>query len=185
MTTAIQGIPLKTITGEDASLADYAGKTVLVVNVASKCGLTPQYEGLERLHQRYRDRGFAVLGFPANDFKEQEPGTDAEIVEFCRTNFSVDFPMFSKIAVTGPDKHPLYAELIAARPHRVPNPDPAFRDKLASLGIPVETEPELMWNFEKFLIGPDGEVIERFAPDVAPDHPLVVSAVEAALPVSA
>ena len=115
MATAVQSVPLKTIQGQDASLNDYAGKVVVAVNVASKCGLTPQYEGLEQLYSKYKDRGLVVAGFPANDFGGQEPGTEAEIQQFCTTNYGVDFPMFSKIQVTGPDKHPLYAPDAAAR----------------------------------------------------------------------
>jgi len=116
MATAIQEIPLKTIDGGDSSLGAYSGKVLLVVNVASKCGLTPQYEGLEKLFETYTDKGLVVLGFPANDFGAQEPGTDAEIADFCTTNFSVAFPMFSKISVVGDDKHPLYRELTSAAP---------------------------------------------------------------------
>ncbi len=120
MTATIKDIPLKRITGEDATLGAYDGKVLLIVNVASKCGLTKQYEALEALHTRYRDQGFSVLGFPANDFNGQEPGTDEEIAQFCTTNFSVDFPMFAKIAVTGDDQHPLYAALTSrpAESHR-------------------------------------------------------------------
>ena len=114
--TDIQQIPLKTIKGADASLADYAGKVVLVVNVASKCGLTPQYEGLEKLYRAYKDKGLVVAGFPANDFGAQEPGSNEEIATFCTTNFGVEFPMFEKIVVTGPEKHPLYAALTGAGP---------------------------------------------------------------------
>src|ERR1700761_1799577 len=116
MATAIQDIPLKTITGEDSSLGRYAGKVLLVVNVASKCGLTPQYEGLEALYRKYRDQGLVVLGFPANDFAGQEPGSNEEIAAFCSTKFSVDFPLFEKITVKGESAHPLYRELIAQRP---------------------------------------------------------------------
>src|SRR5947209_4180578 len=111
MVQALQSIPVKTITGGDSSLGDYAGKVLLVVNVASACGLTPQYEGLEALYRQYRDQGLEVLGFPANDFGAQEPGSDDEIATFCTTKFGVDFPMFSKLVATGPDKHPLYAAL--------------------------------------------------------------------------
>ena len=118
--TAIQDIPLKTIAGKDGSLADYAGQVLLVVTVASKCGLTPQYAGLEALYEKYRDDGFVVLGFPANDFAGQEPGTDAEIADFCDTKFGVKFPMFSKIAVTGADQHPLYKAMTQSLACRTP-----------------------------------------------------------------
>ncbi len=177
----LQAIPLNRIDGGEARLGDYAGKVLLVVNVASKCGLTPQYEGLERLYGDYRDRGLVVLGFPANDFRGQEPGSDAEIAEFCKLTYDVDFPMFSKIKVTGPDKHPLYAALIDAHPNVTSATGGAMRDRLEGHGIAPNPEPELLWNFEKFLVGRDGKVIGRFSPDTAPDHPLLVSAIEAAL----
>lgn len=180
MTTDIQSIPVKTIEGADASLSDYAGKVALVVNVASKCGLTPQYEGLEKLYSEYRDQGMVVLGFPANDFGAQEPGTNEEIVDFCTTNFSVDFPMFSKIVVSGPDKHPLYAALTAAAPKASGDPE-SFRNRLKGFGMTPNPEPEVLWNFEKFLVGRDGAVIARFAPDTTPDDPALVAAIEGAL----
>jgi len=180
MTQALADIPLKTIRAEDASLADYAGKVALVVNVASKCGLTPQYEGLEALYRTYRDKGFVVLGFPANDFGAQEPGTNEEIVSFCTTNFAVDFPMFEKMTVVGPHKHPLYAALTTAAP--VARGDAAgFRERLKGYGMTPNPEPEVLWNFEKFLIGKDGAVIARFAPTTTPDDPELVGAIEAAL----
>jgi len=162
--TALADIPLKTIRGADASLGDYAGKVLLVVNVASKCGLTPQYEGLEKLYGDYKEDGLVVLGFPANDFAGQEPGTNGEIENFCTTNFGVDFPMFEKITVKGEDKHPLYAELIA---------------ESASPGE------EIAWNFEKFLVSRDGHVVRRFSPRTTPDDPDLVAAIEAALSGSA
>lgn len=173
-------IPLKTINGKESSLADYRGKVLLVVNVASKCGLTPQYEGLEALHRAYRDRGFAVLGFPANDFAGQEPGTDEEISAFCTTNFGVDFPMFSKIAVTGEGKHPLYAALTQAKREKQGDAD-SFREKLRGFGMTPTEDPEVLWNFEKFLIARDGSVAARFTPDTTPDDPELVAAIEAEL----
>jgi glutathione peroxidase len=180
MTDALTDIPLKTITNDDASLGDYAGKVALVVNVASKCGLTPQYEGLEKLYEAYQDRGFVVLGFPANDFAGQEPGTDAEIAEFCETKFAVDFPMFSKITVTGADKHPLYAALTHAAPVAQGDAE-GFRERLRGYGMTPNAEPEVLWNFEKFLIARDGSVAGRFAPTTTPDDPALVEAIEAAL----
>ncbi|MGF7170214.1 glutathione peroxidase [Sphingobium xanthum] len=162
--TALADIPVKTIKGDDASLGDYAGKALLVVNVASQCGLTPQYEGLEKLYRDYKDDGLVVLGFPANDFAGQEPGSNEEIATFCTTNFGVDFPMFEKITVKGEDKHPLYAELIAESD----NPDA-----------------EISWNFEKFLISRDGHVVKRFSPRTVPDDPELIAAIEAALSGSA
>lgn len=177
--TALTAIALKTIQGADATLADHAGKVLLIVNVASKCGLTPQYEGLEGLYRAYRDQGLVVLGFPANDFAGQEPGSNDEIAEFCTTNFSVDFPMFEKLVATGPDKHPLYAALTAAMP--AARNDGAFRERLKGYGMEPNPAPELLWNFEKFLIGRDGAVVARFSPDTAPDDPALVAAIEAAL----
>jgi glutathione peroxidase len=180
MTDALTDIPLKTITNQDASLGDYAGKVALVVNVASKCGLTPQYEGLEKLYESYQDRGFVVLGFPANDFAGQEPGSDAEIADFCTTTFAVDFPMFSKITVTGADKHPLYAALTQAAPVAQGDAE-GFRERLRGYGMTPNPEPEVLWNFEKFLIARDGTVAGRFAPTTTPDDPALVGAIEAAL----
>jgi glutathione peroxidase len=175
----LHDIPLQTIEGRAASLADYAGKVLLIVNVASKCGLTPQYEGLERLYETYRDRGLVVLGFPANDFAGQEPGSDAEIADFCTTNFGVAFPMFSKITVAGADKHPLYRELTAAAP--VALNDDSMRARLKGFGMEPNPRPEVLWNFEKFLIGRDGKVAARFAPDTAPEDAAMVAAIEAQL----
>ncbi len=179
--TTIQDIPLKTIAGAEDNLANHAGKVLLVVNVASKCGLTPQYDGLEKLHAAYRDRGFEVLGFPANNFGAQEPGTDAEIAEFCSLTYDVDFPLFSKISVVGEDKHPLYAALTEAQPVATSTNGGDMRERLAGYGIKPNPEPEILWNFEKFLVGRDGEVIERFAPDTVPDDPALVAAIERAL----
>lgn len=178
MTTPLQSIPLKTITGDDTDLGAYAGKVLLIVNVASKCGLTPQYEGLEKLYEQYRDRGLVVLGFPANDFGAQEPGSNEEIQTFCQTNYNVQFPMFAKIAVTGEQQHPLYSALIAAQPRATNKPDSDFRAKLASYGIQPKHESDVLWNFEKFLVNRKGEVVARFAPDITPNDPLIVEAVE-------
>lgn len=187
-TPSLFDVPLRQITGEAATLAPYRGKVVLVVNVASMCGLTPQYEGLERLYSTYRDRGLVVAGFPANDFGAQEPGSNAEIASFCAGTFGASFPMFEKVAVTGPDKSELYALLIAAQPEATPG-DAGFRaglDKfLASRNEKTLPPPEILWNFEKFLIDPEGKVIARFAPDVQPEDPRIIAAIEAALPHSA
>jgi glutathione peroxidase len=181
MATSIYEIPVKKISGEGASLGEYAGKVVLVVNVASRCGLTPQYEGLEALYERFKGQGLVVAGFPANDFKAQEPGTDEEILTFCTSNFGVKFPMFSKITVVGEDKHALYAALIAAQPHAVSLSTPTLREKHIGWGIPTNDEPEILWNFEKFLVNREGAVVKRFAPDTAPDAPELIKAIEAEL----
>jgi glutathione peroxidase len=179
--SALQEIPVKTIDGKPSSLKDFAGQVLLVVNVASKCGLTPQYDALEPLYEKYRAQGFAVLGFPANDFGAQEPGTDAEIGQFCRTSYGVKFPMFSKIAVTGAEQHPLYRSLVAAQPTAMQKAGSDFRGKLAGYGIKPKNEIDVLWNFEKFLVGRSGEPVARFAPDVTPDDPMVVNAIEAEL----
>ena len=181
MPTPIQGVPVKTITGEQTSLGDYAGKVLLVVNVASKCGLTPQYEGLEKLYADKRDSGLVVLGFPANDFGAQEPGTNEEIKDFCTTNFGVDFPMFAKIAVTGDQQHPLYKALTDAYPKATSTSGQDFRARLQGYGMTPNPEPGVLWNFEKFLIDKKGDVIGRFAPDTAPDDPALVAAIDKAL----
>jgi glutathione peroxidase len=176
--TTIQDIPLKTIAGQDDSLANHAGKVLLVVNVASKCGLTPQYNGLEKLYAEYREQGFEVLGFPANNFGAQEPGTDAEIAEFCSLTYDVDFPLFSKISVAGEDRHPLYAALTAAQPDAISTNGGEMRERLAGHGITPNPEPEILWNFEKFLVNRGGEVVARFAPDTKPDDPAIIAAIE-------
>jgi glutathione peroxidase len=173
-------IPVKTIGGELTTLAQYRGKVLLIVNVASKCGLTPQYTALEGLYHDYRDKGLTVLGFPANDFAGQEPGTDQEIAKFCSTDYAVSFPMFSKIVVTGDTKHPLYTELISAQPSHVHH-DAGFRDNLHGYGLTTHPLPEVLWNFEKFLVGKDGAIVARFAPDMPPNDPRITSAIEKAL----
>jgi glutathione peroxidase len=178
--TTIQQIPLTTISGQAANLGDHAGKVLLIVNVASQCGLTPQYEGLENLYEQHRASGLEVLGFPANNFGAQEPGTDAEIAEFCSTKFSVAFPMFSKISVVGDDQHPLYAALTKAVPRAAGDPD-SFRDRLTGFGMTPNQDPDVLWNFEKFLVARDGTVVGRFAPTVTPDDPDLVAALEAEL----
>lgn len=162
MPPALREIPLRRIDGAAATLADFDGKVALVVNVASECGLTPQYAGLQALYDRYRDRGLVVLGFPANEFGAQEPGTNAQIAQFCTQRFAVTFPMFEKIVVKGAGQHPLYQALTAARPSG-------------------EGDNAIRWNFEKFLVNRRGEVVGRFAPQVAPEDPALVAAIEAEL----
>ena len=159
----VHEIDLLTIAGEPATLGDYAGQAVLVVNVASKCGLTPQYAGLQRLHDRFAERGLVVAGFPCNQFYGQEPGTPEEISEFCSVNYGVTFPLFAKIDVNGPGRHPLYAELTRTA------------DAEGKAG-------DVQWNFEKFLVAPDGSVAARFRPATEPEAPEVVAAIEAVLP---
>jgi glutathione peroxidase len=160
---SLYDIPLHTLSGEETSLAQYKGKVVLVVNVASQCGLTPQYEGLEHLQERYADRGFTVLGVPCNQFGGQEPGTAEEIQTFCSTTYGVSFPMLAKTDVNGEDRHPLYAELT-----QTPDADGQAGD--------------VAWNFEKFVLSPDGSVLGRIRPRTEPESDEVVSLIEANLP---
>ena len=160
---SIYDIPLKTLSGEDTSLADHKGKALLIVNVASKCGLTPQYTGLEELQKTYADRGFSVLGFPCNQFRGQEPGTAEEIAEFCSATYGVTFPLYEKIDVNGEERHPLY-DVLTEKP-----------DAEGAAG-------DVIWNFEKFLVSPDGTIVERFRPMVTPEDPALVAAVESSLP---
>jgi glutathione peroxidase len=152
-------IPVHTLSDEPSSLAAFEGKTVLIVNVASKCGLTPQYEGLEALQKRYEDRNFSVVGFPCNQFMGQEPGTAEEIQTFCSTTYGVSFPLYEKIDVNGENQHPIYAELTK------------------STDVDGHTG-DIRWNFEKFLVGPDGSV-QRFSPQVEPEDPALIAAIEA------
>jgi glutathione peroxidase len=160
---ALRDIPVNTLAGEPSSLGALDGKTLLVVNVASKCGLTPQYTGLEELQKTFADRGFSVVGFPCNQFGGQEPGSAGEIAEFCSATYGVSFPMFEKIDVNGPGQHPIYAELTATA------------DAEGEAG-------DIQWNFEKFLIGADGAVLARFRPMTTPEDPALVAAIEANLP---
>jgi len=178
---SIYEIPVQKINGDAASLTEFKGKVLLIVNVASKCGLTPQYEGLEDLYEQYRGQGLVVAGFPANDFKSQEPGTNDEIQSFCTMNYGVKFPMFSKITVVGANKHPLYSALIASQPKAISVSEVPFREKLKGYGIDTNADPEILWNFEKFLVGRDGTVVKRFAPDTAPDAPELIAAVQTEL----
>ncbi|MGV3510498.1 MAG: glutathione peroxidase [Novosphingobium sp.] len=180
MATDLAAIPLNRIDGSPDTLGNHAGKVLLVVNVASKCGLTPQYEGLEALYQAKAGSGFEVLGFPANDFGAQEPGSHEEIAEFCKLNYGVTFPLFAKADVTGPAKQPLYAALTEAAPTKQ-GPAEEFRERLKGYGMTPTEDPEVLWNFEKFLIGRDGKVAARFAPGVTPDDPALVTAIEAEL----
>ena len=184
--TSLYDLPLNRITGEATALSSFRGKVLLLVNVASKCGLTPQYEGLESLYKTYRNRGFEVLGFPANDFAGQEPGSNQEIQKFCSTTYDVSFPLFEKIPVTGPDAHPLYRLLTEAQPTPVSD-GPDFRNNLegflSSTGTGAHTNPPpaILWNFEKFLVSRSGEILARFAPDILPEDTRIRKAIEAAL----
>ncbi len=162
-TESIYGIPLKDIDGKSTSLKPYQGKVLLIVNVASKCGYTPQYIGLQALQEKYKDKGFTVLGFPCNQFGGQEPGTNEEIKQFCSSKYQVTFPLFDKIEVNGPNRHPLYVSLAGEA-----SPYPG----------------DIKWNFNKFLIGRDGKILKRFDSKVKPDSAELVQAVETALGVN-
>lgn len=179
MSASVYDIPVKTISGENTTLNQYQGKVLLLVNVASKCGLTPQYEGLEKLYTEKKAQGFEILAFPANNFLEQEPGSEAEIQTFCSTTYNVDFPLFSKISVAGADKHPLYQTLTQAIPERI-GEGPWWQD-LAEYGLTPNPKPEVLWNFEKFLVNKNGEVVARFAPDIQADDARIVDAINAEL----
>ena len=156
--TSVHDFTLDSIDGTPRSLGDFKGKVLLLVNTASECGYTPQYQGLQKLHATYEGRGFSVVGFPSNDFGGQEPGSNKDIKAFCSTKFGVTFPMFAKIAVKGPAKHPLYAMLVQTAPAG-----------------------EVKWNFSKFLVGKDGKVIARYDSDVIPEAPELAAAIEKAL----
>jgi len=161
-TALIYDFALKNIDGKEVKLDEYRGKTLLLVNVASQCGYTPQYEGLQKIYSKYKDQGFVVLGFPANNFGAQEPGSDQEIKTFCSTRYKVTFPMFSKISVKGPDKHPLYKFLTEEKT------DPKFAG-------------EVSWNFNKFLIDKSGNIVGRFESKDTPESDTVTGAIERAL----
>ena len=179
MSTSLYDIPVSTIEGNEATLRDHQGKVLLIVNVASKCGLTPQYEGLQKLYKQFADRQFSVLGFPANDFLGQEPGSNDEIQAFCSTNYNVEFPLYSKITVTGADKHSLYRHLTSEEP--VTEDRAGMESALQGHGIETTMPPEVLWNFEKFLVNRQGNVVRRFSPDTAPDAPKLLEAIEAEL----
>ncbi len=156
MPSTISDIKVKTIAGTDKQLGEYAGQVLLIVNVASQCGYTPQYKGLEELNQKYGAAGLRVLGFPCNDFGAQEPGSNSEIVNFCTTKYGVSFELFDKVRAKGSQQHPLYAKLTSA----------------------VEPKGEVSWNFEKFLVSKQGEVVARFRSSVGPDSPELIAAID-------
>ncbi|NJM22419.1 MAG: glutathione peroxidase [Richelia sp. RM2_1_2] len=156
MSITISDVIVKTMDGKDRKLGEYIGKVVLIVNVASQCGYTPQYTGLEKLHQNYKEAGLRILGFPCNDFGEQEPGSNEEIVDFCTRNYGVTFELFDKLHAKGEEQHPLYARLTTS----------------------IEPKGPIAWNFEKFLINQHGEVVARFKSSVKPNSPELISAIE-------
>lgn len=172
---------ITTIDGQQQTLGDYAGKVLLVVNVASQCGLTPQYEQLEKLYEDKKDEGLVVLGFPCNQFRGQEPGSDEEIQTFCRSNYGVQFPLFSKIEVNGDGRHPLYRELISAQPESRKQADSPLLAKLSEHGLLGDNPSDISWNFEKFLIDRNGAVVARFAPDMTVDLAEISDSIDRAL----
>jgi len=178
---SIYDTEVKNIQGESTSVGAYKGKVLLIVNVASKCGLTPQYEGLEALYKEKAASGFEILGFPCNQFLGQEPGTEEEIQQFCSLTYNVTFPLFAKIDVNGAGRHPLYQQLIAAQPEAQTTAEQGLKEKLGTKNLLPENDSDIMWNFEKFLIGKNGEVLARFAPDITPDSEVVKSAIDKAL----
>ncbi|WP_066339333.1 glutathione peroxidase [Azohydromonas lata] len=180
-TTSLYDIPLQALDGAPTTLEPWKGQVLLVVNVASQCGLTPQYAGLQALHERYGNRGLQVLGFPCNDFAAQEPGSAADIRDFCDTRFGVTFPLFAKLSINSEPRHPLYAALIAAQPQAQPSGDAKLHETLGKHGLLPKHASDVTWNFEKFLVGRDGRVIGRFAPDITPDDARLSAAIEAAL----
>lgn len=180
MSNKLYEIPVRRIDGAETTLADYQNKVLLIVNVASKCGLTPQYDGLEKLYEANRDRGFEIVGFPANNFLGQEPGSNEEIQEFCESNYKIQFPLFEKISVTGDDQHPLYRHLTETKPETDVN-DGGLEENLKGYGHKRSTAGEVLWNFEKFLVNRNGEIVARFAPDVAPDDERLVERVKTEL----
>ena len=179
---SLYDLDVTTLQGTGTTLgALTGGRAALVVNVASKCGLTPQYEALEKIYEKFHEMGRLVLGFPSNEFEEQEPGTNAEIYDFCVSKFGVKFPMFEKIVVKGQGQHPLYSYLTKTIPEAQVVNGNSFEEKLKTYGIVRTQKNDILWNFEKFLIDRKGEVIARFGPDVTPDDPIITRAIETAL----
>lgn len=181
MQTTVLNTPVTTIDGEKTTLERYKGNVLLIVNVASKCGLTPQYEQLEALQTSLQDQGFTVLGFPCNQFLGQELGSEEEIKTFCSTTYGVTFPLFSKIDVNGPARHPLYSLLTRLASEAIAPEGSGFYARMASKGRAPAQPGDILWNFEKFLIGRNGEVINRFSPDMTPDDPVLKAAITDAL----
>lgn len=181
MSKKLYEIPVRRMDGTDTTLAEYEGKTLLIVNVASKCGLTPQYEGLEKLYKEYKGQGLEILGFPANNFLAQEPGTNEEIQEFCESSYDVTFPLYQKISVKGDDQHLLYHYLTDQKTEADVTNGNEFEEKLAGFGQTRTNSSDVLWNFEKFLIDKNGTVAARISPDVTAEDARVVEKVQAEL----
>ena len=177
MANELYEIPVRKIDGTETDLSNYKNKVLLIVNVASKCGLTPQYDGLEKFYENYREQGLEILGFPANNFMGQEPGNDDEIKNFCSTNYNVEFPLFSKISVKGDDQHPLYKYLTRAKSETDVNSG-ELEANLKGYGHTRTAPDEVLWNFEKFLVAKDGTVVGRFAPDTTVENEQLINKVE-------
>lgn len=181
MQNSLLNTHVTTIDGEVTTLEKYAGKVLLIVNVASRCGLTPQYEQLENIQKAWADQGFVVLGFPCNQFMGQEPGSEEQIKTYCASTWGVTFPMFSKIDVNGDARHPLYQKLIAAAPTAVASEKSGFYERMVSKGRTPLYPDDILCNFEKFLVGRDGQVVQRFSPDMTPEDPIVMESIKIAL----
>lgn len=179
MSSELYRFSMRRIDGTEAKLSEFENRVLLIVNVASECGLTPQYDGLEKLYDRFQNQGFEVLGFPANEFGAQEPGSNTEIHEFCRSKYGVLFPMFEKIVVKGAGQHPLYAYLTKTCPKARFKPDSKILKNLEKQG--TEDSIDIHWNFEKFLVNRRGDVVARFSPDVEPTDSMITEAIEAEL----
>ncbi|MBC7659816.1 MAG: redoxin family protein [Chitinophagaceae bacterium] len=178
MTNQVYDFKVNRIDGTPSTLAEYKGQVLLVVNVASKCGLTPQYEGLEKLYEEYKNKGLTVVGFPANEFMGQEPGTNEEIAEFCRVTFGVQFPMFQKVVVKGDGQHPLYKFLTDAAPEATLKAGGTLEARLREKGLGRTQKKDVLWNFEKFLVDKKGQVVGRFAPDVTAEDDVLLKSVQ-------
>ncbi len=179
--TNAKELKFRQIDGTERNLNDYKGNVLLIVNVASKCGLTPQYEGLEKVYQQYKHKGLIVMGFPANEFNGQEPGSNEEIHEFCQMSYGVQFPMFEKVIVKGESIHPLFRFLTETSPVTTTKPISKLVQTLKKTGLFGADTKDIMWNFEKFLINRDGKILARFAPDIKPEDPVLIDAIENAL----
>ncbi|MBC75993.1 MAG: glutathione peroxidase [Halobacteriovoraceae bacterium] len=176
--STIKEIPFKNAQGESKTLKDFPAKAYLIVNTASKCGLTPQYEALQALYKEYKEQGLEILGFPANEFLEQEPGSTDEIQSFCKLNFGVEFPILQKIVVKGENQHPLYQALTEGREEAVRNESGDFEKLLTDKGLITGDKKDIHWNFEKFLLDENGNIVERFFPDVSPQDDKIVGKVQ-------
>jgi glutathione peroxidase len=181
MSQTIYDFTINRINGKATALKEFQGKVLLIVNVASKCGLTSQYEGLEKIYEKYQQQGLVVLGIPANEFLSQEPGSNEDIQQFCTMNYGVKFPMFEKIVVKGPGQHPFYTFLTNKKPEAVMKPGGTLLERLGSKGLLTGEAKDIKWNFEKFLVDKQGSIVERFSPELDPQDPLIVSAIEKAL----